>query len=137
MKNIVKIGFLVVILTAFLPIYSAHAGFLPIVQCGTSTTKECNTCDLFAMVKRMIDFGIYVFTPAVATAFFIYAGFLMLLSGANPGLFGKAKGIFTNTIYGVAIVLTAWLITNTFIINFGPANAQKSWSEFTCPAGLP
>jgi len=131
---------------SLLPFNFTHADYLPIVQCGLKSQDNpatpqiegaCTTCDVFATAKRMIDFGIYVFTPAIATAFFIYAGFLMLLSGANPGLFNKAKTIFTGTIYGVIIVLTAWLITNTFIQTFGPANVSGSWWAFVCPAGLP
>lgn len=127
-----------IILLSLLSFNSVQAQkYIPIVQCGTSTTADCTTCDFVAMVKRIIDMIIYLLTPILATAFFIYAGFLMLLSGANPNLFGQAKKIFTQTVYGVVIVLLAWVITNTFIQTFGPPNAANSWFEFSCPAGLP
>lgn len=131
-----KYTLLIIILLSLLSFNSVQA-VDPIVQCGTSTTADCTTCDFVAMVKRIIDMIIYLLTPVAATAFFIYAGFLMLLSGANPGLFGQAKKIFTQTIYGVVIVLLAWVITNTFIQTFGPPNSADSWFEFSCPAGLP
>ena len=124
--------------------------YLPIVQCGhslpanfvgpqdnTNYYKPCTTCDFFAMIRHTIDFMLYLVTPALATFFFVWAGFLMLLSGANPSLFGQAKKIFTGTVYAVALILTAWLITNTFIQAFGPGNTTGSWWSFQCPAGLP
>ena len=122
----------------------AAIDYLPIVQCGRTAAdapaaqrNACTTCDFFKMVKNTIDFMLYWVTPALATFFFIYAGFLMLISGANPGFFSQAKNIFTNTIYAVIIILIAWLITNTFIQSFGPANVAGNWWQFSCPAGLP
>lgn len=151
MIKISKIIIFTVIISNLLFFNFAHAvDYLPIVQCGHSLPvgftgplennnyyKACTTCDFVKMVKNTIDFMIYLVTPALATFWFITAGFLMLLSGANPGLYGQAKKIFTNTVYAVIIVLCAWLITNTFIQAFGPANQSNSWFTFSCPAGLP
>jgi len=136
--------FLVLVSSVF-SLSSAHAvEYLPIVQCGRISPDAppaqgvpCTSCDFFKMVKNTIDLMLYMVTPAIATALFIYAGFMMLLSGANPSLYSGAKNIFTNTVYAVIIILTAWLITNTFIQTFGPANIADNWWNFQCPAGLP
>ncbi len=118
--------------------YAYAVDYLPIVQCDNSyNPTPCTTCDFFKMVKNVIDLGLYVMTPVLATLFFIWAGFQMLLSGANPGMYSGAKKIFTNTIYGVIIILTAWLVANTFIQLLGPSNIAGNWWEFQCPAGLP
>ena len=118
--------------------------YLPLVQCGridpsapAKQQEPCTTCDAVKLIKNVVDLIIYVATPMIATTLFIWAGFQMLLGGANPGLYGKGKSILTNTIYGVAIVLLAWLITNTIIQTIGPDSVAKNWWQFECPAGLP
>ena len=136
-----------VVVFLLVPIQSSQAvDYLPIVQCGRAIddpatsndeTKPCTTCDFFKMAKNTIDLILYALTPALATFFFIWAGFLMLIAGASPGWYGKGKGIFTNTIWGVVIVLLAWVVANTFIQFFYPANVASSWWQFQCPAGLP
>ncbi len=150
-SHILKVIMLSVLVFGLLPLYSANAvSYLPIVQCGHTQSadfvgpienpdyyKPCTACGFFKMVKNTIDFMLYIITPVLATTFFIWAGFMILLSGANPGLYGKAKNIFTNTIYAVIIILCAWLITNTFIQAFGPANMAGNWWQYQCPAGLP
>src|SRR3989338_8424930 len=138
----------IVLLALLVPVHYSHAvDYLPIVQCGraednSSTpnvdeSKPCTSCDFFKMAKNMIDLVLYVLTPVLATFFFIWAGFLMLVAGANPGWFNQGKGIFTNTIWGVVIILLAWVIANTFIQFFAPANVAGNWWQFQCPAGLP
>lgn len=118
--------------------HSQAVEYLPIVQCGNSINPTpCTTCDLFKMVKNVIDLILYILTPVLATFFFIWAGFLMLIAGASPGWYNKGKGIFTNTVWGVVIVLLAWVVANTFIQFFGPNNIAGNWWQFACPAGLP
>lgn len=138
-KQVAQISILIVIMFNLVLSNTAFAqSFLPIVQCGNSVNPApCTTCDFFKLVKNLIDFTLYVLTPILATVLFIWAGFQMLLAGANPGLYSNAKNIFKNTIYGVIVVLTAWLITNTFIQALGPANMTGNWWQFQCPAGLP
>src|SRR3989344_7977479 len=120
------------------PLIADAQSYLPIVQCGNSVNPNpCTTCDFFKMVKNMIDLGLYVITPVAATLFFIWAGFLMLISAGNPGSYASAKKIFSNAVIGVIIVLTAWLVANTFIQVLGPSNIQGNWWQWQCPAGLP
>lgn len=138
-KQLSQISILIALLLNLVIFNSVYAvDYLPIVQCGNSyNAAACTTCDFFKMVKNLVDLTLYVLTPVLATFFFIWAGFQMLLAGASPGLYSKARSLFTNTIYGVIIVLAAWLITNTFIQSFGPANIATNWWQFNCPAGLP
>ena len=137
---------LITILFVVFPISAQAVEYLPIVQCGRAAndpgtavdeSKPCTTCDFVKMAKNAIDLILYMLTPILATFFFIWAGFLMLIAGANPGWYNQGKGIFTNTVWGVVIVLLAWVVANTFIQFFGPSNVATNWWQFACPAGLP
>ena len=101
----------------------------PIVPCGTSTTFPCTRCDLFKLIKNVVDFITGGLMPPVAVLLFVWAGFLILMGGANPGLVTKGKEIFKNTSVGLIIMLSAWMITNTIIQSVGAKynNAQNWW----------
>ncbi len=111
---------------------------LPIVQCGTSTTADCTRCDLFKLLKNLIDFTVGVLMPAVAVLLFVWAGFLILLGGANPNLVTQGRTIFTNTFYGIIIMLSAWMITNTLIKSVGAQyDNADTWWQFRCVESAP
>ena len=72
-------------------------------------------------------------TPVLATGFFIWAGVMMILGGANPGWLSKGKDMFKNTLYGLLIVMLAWLITNTVIQTLkGGQDGGGSWWQVQC-----
>lgn len=76
--------------------------------------------------------------PPLAVLFFVWAGFLILLSGANPGLYAKGQEIFKNTFYGIIILLSAWMITNTLILSVGAKyNNAGNWWQFVCTEPAP
>lgn len=104
----------------------------PLVPCDTSANpKPCGLCDLWALAKNIIDFILIGVTPVVGTLLFILAGVYYLLGGANPGLTSRAKNIFTNTIYAIILMVLAWLIVNTIIVNLG-SNVPGKWYQLTC-----
>lgn len=105
----------------------------PIVPCGTSTTFPCTRCDLFKLIKNVVDFITGGLMPPVAVLLFVWAGFLILMGGANPGLVTKGKEIFKNTSVGLIIMLSAWMITNTIIQSVGAKyNNAQNWWQFVC-----
>lgn len=76
--------------------------------------------------------------PPVAVLLFVWAGFLILMGGANPGLVSKGKEIFSNTFFGIIIMLSAWMITNTIIQSVGSKyNNAQNWWEFVCVETAP
>src|SRR3989338_5913249 len=88
----------------------------PLVPCCTSVNPApCNRCDLFKLLKNIIDFVLIGLMPPVAMILFVWGGFLILMSGANPGLRSNGKEVFKNTVIGIAIISASWLITNTII----------------------
>ena len=126
------------LLVGFAVLLPAAAGaveWLPIVQCGTGSTP-CTPCDLFATFKRLIDFVLYGVTGPVAAFMIVVAGGTMLLSRGDPGMFNNGKAMLTNTLYGIAIILLSWMITNFVIKSLAKGNEFDTWYEFSCPAFL-
>ena len=120
----------------------------PLVPCGLSQdrletpnineSKSCGRCDLFQLLKNLIDFVIGGLMPPLAVLLFVWAGFLILLSGANPGLYAQGQTIFKNTFYGIMVLLSAWMITNTLILSVGSKyNNAGNWWQFTCTESAP
>ena len=134
-KNLFLIFILVLLL---LPSIAFAVPGLPIVQCGTSATADCTRCDLFKLLKNLIDFTVGVLMPAVAILLFVWAGFLILLGGANTNLVTQGRQIFSTTFFGILIMLSAWMITNTLIKSIG-SNYDKAntWWQFECVETVP
>src|SRR3990167_8381227 len=128
-------------------VYAIDIPGWPLVPCGLSQDnpatsinekKSCGRCDLFQLLKNLIDFVVGGLMPPLAVLLFVWAGFLILLSGANPGLYAQGQTIFKNTFYGIMILLSAWMITNTLILSVGAKyNNAGNWWQFTCTEPAP
>src|SRR3989344_8220080 len=76
--------------------------------------------------------------PAVAILLFVWAGFLILLGGANTNLVAQGRQIFSTTFFGIIIMLAAWMITNTLIKSIGSNyDNADNWWQFTCVEPAP
>ncbi|MBI4158308.1 MAG: transglycosylase SLT domain-containing protein [Candidatus Yanofskybacteria bacterium] len=133
-----KLLFISILTLLLLPSFAFAVPGLPIVTCGTSTAADCTRCDLFKLLKNLIDFTVGVLMPAVAILLFVWAGFLILLGGANTNLVTQGRQIFSTTFFGIIIMLSAWMITNTLIKSIG-SNYDKAdtWWEFECVESAP
>ena len=120
----------------------------PLVPCGLNQdraetldideSQPCGRCDLFQLLKNIIDFVMGGLMPPLAVLLFVWAGFLILLSGANPGLYAQGQTIFKNTFYGIIVLLSACMITNTLILSVGSNyNTAGNWWQFTCTEPAP
>ena len=128
-------------------VYAIDIPGWPLVPCGLSQDnpatsinekKSCGRCDLFQLLKNLIDFVVGGLMPPLAVLLFVWAGFLILLSGANPGLYAQGQTIFKTTFYGIIILLSAWMITNTLILSIGAKyNTAGNWWQFTCTETAP
>jgi len=88
---------------------SAQAGGL--VPCNG---PECNLCDLAQLAENVINFFVKI-SFVISALLFAYAGFLFFTAGADPGKVSSARKIFTDTIVGIIIILTAWLVVNVIL----------------------
>jgi len=113
----------------------AAEGFVP---CGGPGEDPCTACDLLSLISNLANFVASRFAPIVGALLFVYGGIMMIVSVGDPGKFAKAKGIFWNTIIGLAIIYGAWLITNSLMQTLaGSSNFSDKWYEIECSATAP
>lgn len=125
----------------FQPIYSANAA---LVSCGRlqddpstpeNETKICTVCDTLVLASRVINFMLFTLVPAIAVLFYLIAGFLILLGGANPGWVATGKTMFTNTSWGLIIIFASWMITNSVLKSIAGNYFDKQpdpWYKVVC-----
>lgn len=93
----------------------------PIVQCGTgqpdSTTGVLDACDFgdfLQLIQTIIDFMVAIAVP-IAVILFTYAGVLYLTDTGKEQNITKAKKIMADTVIGLLIVVSAWLVVRTVV----------------------
>jgi hypothetical protein len=68
----------------------------------------------------------------VALGFFIYGGFLMLISSGRSEYVSKGKAILTGTFLGIVVVLTAFVLVNTLGRALGSKNTDLAGGADSC-----
>ena len=84
-----------------------------LVPCG-GEDDPCGTEDIVKLVENVVEFLITILS-ALAVIVMVYAGFRMVTAGGNENEWQAAKGMFTNVVIGIIIVLAAWLIVDTIL----------------------
>lgn len=106
-----------------------------IVPCGPGTSKtNCTLCDLFTLVKNILDCVLFRIVPVVAVLLIAYGGLLMIIAyaeGSGEEKLGKAKKTISAVIIGLLIIYGSWLIVDTFLKTIGYINSG-SWNTITC-----
>lgn len=130
--------------TVFLMLFSTLL-FIPsfagavdgIVPCeGTYISgSECGTCEFIALMNNTISFVIKIMLM-VTFLLFAYVGFLMVTSKGNISAYNRAKGLFSNVVTGLIIMLAAWLLIDTVMKVLLPGGAGETefgpWNEVVC-----
>lgn len=102
---------------------------------GTSLNDRCTLCHLFDGIKNIIDWGrnILAITAIVAI---VAGGIMYIVSAGDEKMMSSAKGIIKQALWGVLIVLGAWVIVNTtmFVLgaNVGLVATGATWNDFSC-----
>lgn len=97
------------------------------IQCGGA---DCGFDNLLLLIQGLLSFLITLAIP-VASAMFIYAGFLYVTAIDDSGKVSKAKGIFATAFWGFVIMLGAWLIVYTIVIALvDPVFLQEGNGDF-------
>lgn len=128
-----------VILAVFAPAAQA-VEWWPLVPCGinppdsvTPGHQPCNKCDLYKLLKNIIDFILFGLVPVGGTFFVVWAGFLILLGGANPSLQAKGMSMLKNVFYGIIWVAFSWLIVTSLLRTvMKDDNKAVEWWKITC-----
>jgi hypothetical protein len=92
----------------------------PAVNTGGNNLPTCqNLCDFLVQVAQVIYFAIGVVIWIIVPILVAIGGLMILLAGASPELVSRGKKTITGAIWGMVIVLCAWLIVFTFVNAFG------------------
>lgn len=74
-----------------------------------------NLCDVVAQIAQVIYYAIAVVIWIITPILVAGGGIMIMLGGASPEMVGRGKKTITGAVWGVGIVLCAWLIVKTFI----------------------
>ncbi len=112
-----KIFLFLLLVLVFAPAISLAAGLVP---CGGAPPeKACQFCDIFVLLKKLVDFVIVDLVPISAILLLTVGGAMFIFSGGNPGLTTKGRSIMTAVVWGLVIIYCAWLLVNTFLVLIG------------------
>ncbi len=131
MKNIKKIlinitAFLIVFMLLVTPVLSfAYNIRDPIVPPCPAT--GCGWNEFLMLINNVIYFILYGLAMPIAAIMFAYAGVLLVQAQGGEAK-TKAKEIFLNAVYGLAIAAAAWLIVKTLLAVLGYKDA--AWIGF-------
>lgn len=75
------------------------------------------------VINRIISFSITIAIVFVAPLMIAYAGFLYVVNPVNASGISEAKKILTNTVVGIVIALSGWLIVDAIMAVLYNANA--------------
>ncbi len=91
---------------------------------------SCTWCDFFQLGQNVINFLIEI-SSILAIAFIIYGGLMMMINSGNPSKLKESQGIIFSAIIGVVILLSAWVILNTFF-NLMTGGLNWPWHTIQC-----
>ncbi|MDY0302764.1 MAG: hypothetical protein RBR98_03140, partial [Candidatus Moranbacteria bacterium] len=87
-----------------------------LVPCAGDSIFEnrCTLCDLMVGMKGIIDWGMKILV-VVALVAIVAGGIMYIISAGNSGMMESAKTVIKQALWGVVIVLGAWVIVNTIL----------------------
>ena len=103
--------FVLIFFIALLPSLSLAEFPERIVPCDG---VDCTVCDISTLAQNVLNTGIYIaiFFSAIM---FAWAGWLHVTAGGSEGKVREARGIFTNVLLGLIIILVGWLVVDTLL----------------------
>ena len=108
---------------------TARAGIVP------CSGLDCTVCDLFVLVKNLIDFILKDLVFPLAVIVLLYGGIMWVVAGGDEGKISKGKNAIKMAVYGIIVAFAAWLLIDTIVkylvsgnfdFAFGPWNAMPS-----------
>ena len=129
----------IIFLCCFLFLSYVSTAEAALVQCGRNSPdapvaekRPCQICDLIVAAKTIVDFILFKLAPAIAILFYLWAGFVILLSG-TPAKIGDGKNIFKYTTWGLIIMFSSWMIANTVLKTLAAdSDVSDNWFKIEC-----
>lgn len=83
----------------------------PLICCGTEEYGACVFDDFIVTIGKIIRLLIFI-GVAFSAVVMSYVGFVYLTSAGNTSKIQSAKGVFWKVIWGLVIMLSAWLVVS-------------------------
>lgn len=105
-----------VVIAFSLPTVTFGGGMIP---CGGtnddgSLQKPCQACHVVQLGNKLLEWFIMTMASVIALIF-AWAGMQMVMSAGNTEGISHAKAMMTNSIIGLIILLSAWLVIDTIM----------------------
>jgi len=92
---------------------------------------------LIMVINNIISFLITLAIVFVAPVMIAYSGFLFVVNPVNAGGKEKAKGILLNTVLGIIIALSGWMVVDAVMaVLYKPSNPGETWSDLIGSRGI-
>lgn len=113
--------FLLVFLGIATVLIVPHVAFAQIPYFGPIVPPAKNGCPfgwagVIVVINNLIRVILTLILTFLAPIMIAYAGFLLVVNPFNPKGKEQAKSILWNTIIGIAVAISAWLIVNTLLV---------------------
>jgi hypothetical protein len=133
--TMVVFGFLVMFaLPAQASILSFPSSIVTCTGDGGGGLPQCTSfCDILATVYNIIQFGIALTLDFFAPVFLVLGGVMIMFAGGSPKTMSTGKSMILGAVIGIAIVLGAYLIVNTFLSIIGANTLGAKIGGFGAP----
>lgn len=138
MNKIKKISIICLFALSFLPVLVSAQGkglntpngagtsaSQPLIGCGSDRTgtelDACGAADINVLIHSVVNL-FFIFAGFVVAAMFMYAGFLLITAGGNPGQIQKAKTIFKRVVIGFLIMFLSYILVKNLLTNIKAAD---------------
>jgi hypothetical protein len=92
---------------------------------------DCNACHFAELGQNIIRWLIGIFA-VLAGIVFVIAGLKLASAGGNTGRVSEAKGMMTNVVVGLIIMLAAWILINTVMLMVVDVGVVGPWDKIQC-----
>ena len=100
-----------------------------IVPCGIGG-NDCTLCHFFTLLSNIVNFMAEKIAFPLAIVIIMWGGFLLLTAGGDTGKIEKGKRALTNGLWGLLIIIIAWLLVDTILKAFVDQNFYNNFSGF-------
>lgn len=126
----------IVVISIFLfltaPLYAADFQIVPEACTGENATdlEQCGLCQVLETGKNIFQYGLYL-AATIAVFFLVIAGFRYVTAGSQEEI-SSAKEAMQKTIYGLLIIIVAWVLVNSIMYALGYGGEGATWYNFKC-----
>ena len=95
----------------------------------------CQLCHIFVMLSQILTFGVTYIVAPLAILLIAWGGIQIFLFESTPASFKRGLDTIFWVVAGIALILGAWIIVNTFFMFIGVANwtgLREGWFQIDC-----